>query len=86
MNSSPFIHSGSATAYTLPTDAPEGDGTCSWDSITLIVVKLGCGDLEGIGYTYSHKAAAPVARDLIDRAVGGANPFETNAVFAQMRL
>ncbi len=85
MNSSPFIHSGSVAAFTIPTDAPEGDGTFTWNSTTLIVVRLGCDDLEGIGYTYSHKAAAPLARDLIDKVVGGSNPFETNAIFSHMR-
>ncbi len=86
MNTSSFIHSGSVAAYSIPTDAPEGDDAYTWNSTTLIVVKLFCDDLEGIGYTYSHKAAAPLARDLIDRVVGGSNPFETNAIFTQMRL
>ncbi len=63
MNTSPFIHSGSVAAYSIPTDAPEGDASYTWTSTTLIVVKLFCDDLEGIGYTYSHKAAAPLARE-----------------------
>jgi len=85
VSTSPFIHSGSVAAYTIPTDAPEGDGTLQWDSTTLITVTLGCGDVEGFGYTYTHASAAPLARDLIDKAVGGANPFDTNAIFAHMR-
>jgi L-alanine-DL-glutamate epimerase-like enolase superfamily enzyme len=85
LNSSPFIHSGSVASFTIPTDAPEGDGTLTWNSTTLIVVKLGCDEHEGIGYTYSHKAAAPLARDLIEKVVGGANPLDTNAIFTAMR-
>ena len=26
-------------AYTIPTDAPEGDGTLQWDSTTIVVVE-----------------------------------------------
>jgi len=28
------------SAYTIPTDAPEGDGTLRWDSTTLIVCEI----------------------------------------------
>ena len=85
MNSSPQITGGSATAYTIPTDAPEGDGTFTWHATTLIVVELTCGDVTGIGYTYSHKTAAVLARDLIDKAVKGQSAFDTNAIFTKMR-
>ena len=85
MNSTPSITSGSVTAYTIPTDAPEGDGTFAWNATTLIVVELTAGDVVGLGYTYSHKTAAPLARDLIDQAVAGQSVFETNAIFARMR-
>ncbi len=85
MNSAATITSGSATAYTIPTDAPEGDGTFAWNATTLIVVEVKCGDVTGLGYTYSHKTAAPLARDLIEKAVGGQDAFETNAIFTKMR-
>ncbi|WP_231966753.1 enolase C-terminal domain-like protein [Terriglobus roseus] len=73
------------SAYVIPTDAPEGDGTFAWNSTTLILVELKCGDVTGLGYTYSHKAAALLARDLIDKAVAGSDPFDTNAIFMKMR-
>lgn len=85
MNSSPQIAGGSVTAYTIPTDAPEGDGTFAWHATTLIVVELQCGDAAGLGYTYSHKTAAVLARDLIEKAVKGQGAFDTNAIFTKMR-
>jgi L-alanine-DL-glutamate epimerase-like enolase superfamily enzyme len=85
LNSYPYIRNGSALAYTVPTGSPEGDGTFTWDSTTLVVVRLGCEGCEGVGYTYSHKAAAELARDLIEKCVEGANPFESNAIFTRMR-
>jgi len=85
VDSSVKIRSGKAAAYTIPTDAPEGDGTYAWKSTTLIVVTLDCGDAQGIGYTYSHKAAAILANDLIEQAVIGADPFDTNGLFTKLR-
>lgn len=85
VSSAPQCTGGSATAYTIPTDAPEGDGTFTWHATTLIVVELKCGDVNGLGYTYSHKTAAPLARDLIGNVVKGQSAFDTNAIFTQMR-
>lgn len=85
MDSTAIITGGNATAYTIPTDAPEGDGTFAWNSTTLIVVELQCGDVTGLGYTYSHRTAALLARDLIDKAVNGQSAFNTNAIFTKMR-
>ena len=55
------IRSGTARAYTIPTDAPEADGTMAWDSTTLVVVELHASEMNGIGYTYAHRTAAFVA-------------------------
>ena len=42
-----------ASAYEIPTDAPEADGTLEWDSTTLVVVEIEAGGETGLGYTYS---------------------------------
>ncbi|HEY2023317.1 enolase C-terminal domain-like protein [Paraburkholderia sp.] len=42
-----------ASAYRIPTDAPEADGTFAWDATTLVVVELDAGGDTGLGYTYS---------------------------------
>ncbi|HEX4154902.1 MAG TPA: enolase C-terminal domain-like protein [Acidobacteriaceae bacterium] len=83
--SEPKITSTEATAYTIPTDAPEADGTFAWDSTTLIVVELACDGARGLGYTYSHITAAPLARELMKKHVEGQSPFDTNALFSAMR-
>ena len=41
-------------AYTIPTIAPETDGTAEWDSTTLVTVQIE----EGFGYTYADEATA----------------------------
>ena len=85
ISSEPKIAETTATAYTIPTDAPEADGTFAWDSTTLIVVEMKCEGATGIGYTYSHKTAAPLARELMKKHVEGQSPFDTNALFSAMR-
>jgi L-alanine-DL-glutamate epimerase-like enolase superfamily enzyme len=79
------IRSGAARAYTIPTDAPEADGTIAWNSTTIIVVELHAEDKAGIGYTYGHRSTAIVARELIDKHCVHKNPLETGAIFAAMR-
>jgi L-alanine-DL-glutamate epimerase-like enolase superfamily enzyme len=49
------------SAYTVPTDAPEGDGTLRWDSTTLIVCEVHAANETGLGYTYGNRATALVA-------------------------
>jgi len=42
-----------ASAYRIPSDAPESDGTFEWNATTLVVVEVDAGGQTGIGYTYS---------------------------------
>jgi len=45
-------------AYTIPTDAPEADGTLSWDSTTIVVVHAHAAGQWGLGYTYADVSTA----------------------------
>src|SRR5689334_24268923 len=45
------------SAYTIPTDRPEADGTIEWDSTTVVVVEAGGGGHTGLGLSYASKAA-----------------------------
>ncbi len=86
MNSSePNIADTTATAYTIPTDAPEADGTYAWSKTTMVVVEMKCEGATGVGYTYAHKTAAPLARELMKEHVDARSPFDTNALFSSMR-
>ena len=49
-----------ADAYTIPTDAPESDGTFAWDSTTIVVVEVSDGGERGLGYTYGPAALVPL--------------------------
>ena len=47
-----------ATAYAIPTDAPESDGTLQWSSTTIVVVQIQSTGGSGLGYSYTDRATA----------------------------
>ena len=46
------------SAYNIPTDAPESDGTIEWNSATLVLVAITAADKTGIGYSYADASSA----------------------------
>ena len=59
------------SAYKVPTDAPESDGTYAWDHTTLVVVEASAGGRTGLGYSYADTATAALIRDLLAAIVRG---------------
>jgi L-alanine-DL-glutamate epimerase-like enolase superfamily enzyme len=64
------------SAYTIPTEAPESDGTLEWDSTTIVVVEIEGGGVRGVGYSYTHAAAAMLVHDLLAPLVTGRAVFD----------
>lgn len=50
----------SASAYTVPTDRPEADGTLEWTSTTMVLVEVEVNGRAGIGWTYGPAVIAEV--------------------------
>lgn len=73
-----------ASAYRIPTDAPESDGTLEWDATTLVLVEATAGDVTGIGYSYTHHAAATLVDELLGPAVVGMDAIAVPAAWAAM--
>jgi L-alanine-DL-glutamate epimerase-like enolase superfamily enzyme len=72
------------SAYTVPTDEPESDGTLEWDSTTAVVVEVTAGGKTGIGYTYAPAAAGSlIEQELVD-VVTGCDAFATGDRWARM--
>ena len=65
------VESLAVSAYTIPTDAPESDGTFEWDSTTIVVVEAHGGGATGLGYTYGPKAVGAVVEELLADMVRG---------------
>ncbi|WP_249336063.1 enolase C-terminal domain-like protein [Sinomonas gamaensis] len=73
------IASVTASAYTIPTDEPEGDGTFAWDSTTIVVVQAEAAGTTGLGYTYGPSALVGLISDLLAPTVGGRDAFAVPA-------
>jgi L-alanine-DL-glutamate epimerase-like enolase superfamily enzyme len=65
------VESVSVSAYTVPTDEPESDGTAEWDSTTVVVVELRAGGETGLGYTYAPAAAGKLVEEKLAELVQG---------------
>src|SRR5579883_3049137 len=53
------------SAYKVPTDSPESDGTIKWDSTTLVLVEITAGGKKSVGYSYADTATARLIKDLL---------------------
>lgn len=71
-------------AYTVPTDAPEADGTIAWDSTTLVVVRVSTGAATGTGWTYAPAACVDVVETLLSPVVLGRDAQTPAATSAAM--
>ncbi|KAA0015880.1 enolase C-terminal domain-like protein [Antrihabitans cavernicola] len=71
-------------AYTVPTDAHEGDGTLTWNATTIVVVQVRAGDTVGTGWTYGPTACASVVRDMLADIVIGRDPLDVGAAYEAM--
>ena len=69
------VESVSAKVFTIPTDAPEADGTFAWNATTLVLVEVRAGGKTGIGYSYTDAAAAGLVNGTLAEAVAGLDAF-----------
>jgi L-alanine-DL-glutamate epimerase-like enolase superfamily enzyme len=74
-----------ASAYRIPTDAPESDGTFAWNETGLVVAEVEAGGRRGLGFTYAHPAAAMVIESILSRVVLGGDALSPPALFEAMR-
>jgi len=74
-----------ARAFTVPTDAPEADGTLSWDATTVVLVQASAGGHTGLGYSYAAGAAALLVRELLADAVLDCDALSPPAAWTRMR-
>ncbi len=78
------IQSLDVSAYRIPTEAPESDGTLEWSSTTLVVVEVVAGSARGLGYTYAGAAAATLIRDRLREIVVGRCALDVPALWGAM--
>ena len=78
------IESVDVSAYTVPTDAPESDGTLEWDSTTIVVVEVDAGGVTGLGYTYGAAAIGTLIESKLADVVARLDAMDPQAAWAAM--
>jgi L-alanine-DL-glutamate epimerase-like enolase superfamily enzyme len=72
------------SAFTVPTDALESDGTFEWHATTIVVVEVEAGGARGLGYTYGPKAVGALVDELLEEVVVGRDLFDVRAAWLAM--
>src|SRR4051794_590319 len=72
------------SAYTVPTDRPESDGTLEWDSTTMVLVDVEAGGHAGLGWTYGDAAAGSLVESKLADAVKGRDAMDVQGAWAAM--
>ncbi|HYM63194.1 MAG TPA: hypothetical protein VES61_00795 [Gaiellaceae bacterium] len=73
-----------AAAYTVPTEAPESDGTLEWDSTTIVVVEVEGGGERGLGYSYADAAGVGLIERRLRALVEGLDVMNIPAAWEAM--
>lgn len=58
-------------AYRVPTDAPEADGTITWNATTMVLVRVTAGGTVGTGWSYAPTASGVLVGELLAGMVTG---------------
>src|SRR5690242_19743877 len=72
------------SAYTIPTDQPESDGTLAWDSTTIVVVEPESSGIRGLGYTYASVHAAGLIGSTMAPLVLGRDALDIPSTWSAM--
>jgi L-alanine-DL-glutamate epimerase-like enolase superfamily enzyme len=72
------------SAFTIPTDAPEADGTLAWNSTTLVLVEIRTAGEQGLGFTYGNGGIATIAKRLSEKCLLRKSAFDIPALHESM--
>jgi len=72
------------SAFTVPTDSPESDGTLKWEKTTMVLVHVEAGGKRGMGYTYADTATAKLIQDKLAKLVNGQDAMSPPFLYMRM--
>ena len=72
------------SAYTVPTDFPESDGTITWDKTTIVIVEATAGGKHSLGYSYADVATATLINELLKDIVVGKDAMSVPGIWKEM--
>ncbi len=79
-----LVDKASVSAYKIPTEEPESDGTLQWDHTTLILVNLESNGIQGMGYSYANAATAHVINNLLFPLLKDQNVLDISCIWTKM--
>jgi L-alanine-DL-glutamate epimerase-like enolase superfamily enzyme len=72
------------SAFAVPTETPESDGTLQWDKTTLVLVEVTAEARVGLGYSYADQATATLIKSTLADVVVGMNPMDVGGAHSAM--
>lgn len=78
------IESIQVSAYTVPTDLPEADGTLEWDRTTIVLVEAQAGGKRSLGYGYADLSTAKLIQTTLAPVVIGMDAMSTEGAWWAM--
>jgi L-alanine-DL-glutamate epimerase-like enolase superfamily enzyme len=78
------IDSVAISAFTIPTEQPDADGTFQWNSTTVVVAEPTDGGTTGLGFTYGPEACATMLRELLVSVVVGTDAMDVPGAWLRM--
>ena len=73
------------SAFTIPTEEPESDGTLEWESTTIVIAEVAGGGERGLGYTYGDLAVRTLIESKLAPVVEGADALSAAATWSAMQ-
>lgn len=71
-------------SYTIPTDAPESDGTLEWTRTTIVIATISAAGENGLGYTYADSTTGALIHAVLRNVVKGMDAMAPAAAYMAM--
>lgn len=84
MEGDPKIERIDVSAYAIPTDLPESDGTLEWNQTTAVIVEAAGGGKRGLGYAFADTATARLIHDKLAPLLIGADALAVQGCWTSM--
>ena len=82
--STPKVERLAVSAYTVPTETRESDGTFAWSETTLVLVQVTACGVTGLGYSFADIPTANLIDLHLKNGVVGQNPLNIAELWTQM--
>ncbi|HET7227381.1 MAG TPA: enolase C-terminal domain-like protein [Chthoniobacterales bacterium] len=72
------------SAYTIPTESPESDGTYDWKATTIVIVDVESAGERALGYSYADTSTATLIDDHLKNVVVGCDAMSVSGSWRSM--